>query len=59
MSDQPNILCIVSDQMVAALTGVYGHPVVQTPNLDRLANQGVRFDNAYTPFPLCSPGRAC
>lgn len=59
MSDQPNILCIVSDQMVAALTGVYGHPVVRTPNLDRLANHGVRFDSAYTPFPLCSPGRAC
>ncbi|MBT3265963.1 choline-sulfatase [Candidatus Poribacteria bacterium] len=59
MSDQPNILLIVSDQMTAALTGVYGHPVVQTPHLERLAEDGVRFDSAYTPFPLCSPGRAC
>ncbi|MEZ4863725.1 MAG: choline-sulfatase [Caldilineaceae bacterium] len=59
MSNQPNILLIISDQMTAALTGVYGHPVVQTPNLERLAERGVRFDAAYTPFPLCSPGRAC
>ena len=59
MSDRPNILLIVSDQMTAALTGVYGHPVVQTPHLTRLAQGGVRFDAAYTAFPLCAPGRAC
>lgn len=59
MADQPNILFIVSDQMVAALTGAYGHPVVQTPHLNRLVEEGVRFDAAYTPFPLCAPGRAC
>jgi choline-sulfatase len=59
MSDRPNILLIVSDQMTAALTGVYGHPVVQTPHLERLAAEGMRFDAAYTPFPLCAPGRAC
>ena len=59
MNDQPNILFIVSDQMVAALTGAYDHPVVQTPHLSRLVQEGVRFDSAYTPFPLCSPGRAC
>ena len=59
MPTQPNILLIMSDQMTAALTGVYGHPVVQTPHLERLAAHGIRFDAAYTPFPLCSPGRAC
>ena len=59
MDKKPNILFIVSDQMVAALTGAYGHPVVQTPHLDRLASEGVRFDSAYAPFPLCAPGRAC
>ena len=59
MPARPNILFIISDQMVAALTGAYGHPVVQTPHLSRLAAEGVRFDSAYTPFPLCSPGRAC
>lgn len=56
---QPNILLIMSDQMVPHLTGAYGHPVVQTPGLNRLAEQGVRFDAAYSPFPLCSPARAC
>ena len=59
MADRPSILLVLSDQMVAALTGAYGHPVVRTPNLDRLAAGGVRFDAAYTPFPLCAPGRAC
>ena len=56
---RPNMLFIMCDQMVAALTGAYGHPVVQTPNLDRLCRQGIRFDSAYTPFPVCSPARAC
>ena len=59
MAEKPNILFIVSDQLIAALTGAYGHPVVRTPHLDRLAREGVRFDAAYTPFPLCAPGRAC
>ena len=59
MSERPNILFIISDQMTTALTGVYGHPVVQTPHLQRLAAESVRFDAAYTPFPLCSPSRAC
>jgi choline-sulfatase len=59
MAKQPNILFIISDQMTAALTGVYGHPVVQTPHLQRIAADGVRFDAAYTAFPLCAPGRAC
>ena len=59
MAKRPNILFILSDQMVADLTGTYGHPVVKTPHLNRLAEGGVRFDTAYTPFPLCAPGRAC
>lgn len=58
-SAQPNnILVIMADQMVPMLTGAYGHPVVQTPNLDRLAARGVRFDAAYSPCPVCSPARA-
>jgi choline-sulfatase len=48
----------MADQMTAALTGVYGHPVVKTPGLDRLAAEGVRFDAAYTNCPLCVPARA-
>lgn len=54
-----NILLVISDQMVPHLTGAYGHPVVQTPNLDRLRDEGVRFDAAYTPCPICAPARAC
>ena len=57
--NQPNILLTQADQMTPLLMGAYGHPVVQTPNLDRLVAEGVRFDAAYTPFPLCSPARAC
>lgn len=55
---RPNVVLIMADQLVPMLTGAYGHPVVQTPNLDRLAARGVRFDAAYTPYPLCAPARA-
>ena len=48
---QPNILFIMADQLIADLAGAYGHRVVQTPTLDRLAEGGVRFDAAYTPVP--------
>ena len=54
-----NVLLIIADQMTPLLTGVYGHPVVRTPNLNRLAENGIRFDAAYTPCPLCAPARAC
>lgn len=55
---QPNILIIMADQLVADLTGVYGHPVVRTPNLERIARDGVRFEAAYCPYPVCSPSRS-
>jgi choline-sulfatase len=47
----------MSDQHRAAALGCYGNAQVQTPHLDRLAAQGVRFDAAYTPSPVCVPGR--
>lgn len=58
MADKPNFLIIIADQLVADLTGVYGHGVVRTPHMERLAARGVRFDSAYCPYPVCSPSRS-
>lgn len=56
-TEKPNILFIVSDDMNAC-TGSYGNEVCQTPNLDRLAREGVQFDRAYCQYPVCGPSRA-
>ncbi len=54
---QPNILLIQADQLAAPYLGCYGHQIVQSPHIDRLADSAVVFDAAYTNSPLCAPSR--
>lgn len=56
-SSSPNVLLIMADQWPAAVLGAAGHPCVQTPSLDRLAANGIRFTNAYSECPVCIPAR--
>jgi arylsulfatase A-like enzyme len=56
--DRPNILMILTDQHCFDVLGCMGHPLVKTPHLDALAEQGVLFRTAYTPSPVCGPARA-
>lgn len=54
---RPNVLVIMGDDHAAYALGCYGSPIVRTPNLDRLAREGVRFDRAYCNSPVCTPSR--
>ena len=54
---KPNILFILTDDQGYGDLGRHGHPVLETPNLDRLHDESVRFDNFYV-SPSCSPTRA-
>jgi len=55
---QPNIVYIFTDQQTALAMSCAGNPDLKTPNMDRIAAEGVRFTNAYCAAPLCSPSRA-
>ncbi|OAP49835.1 choline-sulfatase [Sinorhizobium saheli] len=57
ISEKPNILLVMADQMTAIALSIYGNRVCRTPNIDRLAGQGSVFDNAYCNYPLCAPSR--
>ncbi len=54
---QPNILFVTLDDLNTDL-GTYGHPLVRSPSIDRLAAEGVRFDAAYSQYPVCTPSRS-
>ncbi|MHB0998579.1 MAG: sulfatase-like hydrolase/transferase [Armatimonadota bacterium] len=58
-SQQPNIIFVFSDQQRWDTLGCYGQPLDITPNLDRMASEGVRFENAFTCQPVCGPARSC
>ena len=51
------ILFIMCDQLRFDYLGCYGHPFIKTPNIDRLASQGVRFERTYIQSPICGPSR--
>ncbi len=56
--EQPNIIVVMADDHAQWALGTYGLEHIDTPNIDWLADQGVRFDNAMTPAPVCSAARA-
>lgn len=57
-SRKPNFIVIVTDDQGIGDVGCYGHPEVRTPNLDRLAESGIRFTQWYSNAPICSASRA-
>jgi len=56
---RPNILYIMADDHAAHALSCYGSKINQTPNLDRLAREGIRFENGFVTNALCGPSRAC
>ncbi len=56
--DPANLVIVMADEHAGKYAGCAGHPVVKTPNIDRLARRGVRFRSAYSTSPICMPARA-
>ena len=56
--NQPNIILVMADDMGWAQTGYYGHPILKTPHLDAMAENGLRMDRFYAGAPSCTPTRA-
>jgi arylsulfatase A-like enzyme len=58
MRERPNFILFITDQHRADFVGCYGHPVLRTPNIDRIAARGTAFDRFYVASPVCMPNRA-
>ncbi len=58
-NSKPNVMLIMTDQQTASAMSCAGNPYLDTPALDSLAAQGLRFERAYVPQPLCTPFRTC
>ena len=56
--NHPNLVIILADDLGYGDLATYGHQIVKTPNIDKLAEEGVKFTDYYAPAPLCSPSRA-
>lgn len=56
--ERPNILFIISDDLTTTAISSYENPASHTPNIDRLAAEGVKYTHAYTQYPVCGPSRA-
>ena len=56
--ERPNIILIMTDDQGWGQTSYYNHPILKTPNLDKMAENGLRFDRFYAGAPVCSPTRA-
>ena len=54
----PNVVLLLSDEHNPAVSSVHGHPLVRTPNMERVARAGTLFESAYCPSPLCLPSRS-
>ena len=57
MPKHNNILIVMADQLTAKALGCYGNQEVKSPNIDKLAHEGVMFESAYSSSPLCTPAR--
>lgn len=55
--NKPHVLLITTDHWPNSLLGVSGHPAIQTPTLDTLAQSGTRFTRSYSECPVCAPAR--
>ena len=58
LANRPNIILLIADDMAWDDCGAYGHKTVRTPNIDRLASEGMRFNRAFLTASSCSPSRS-